>query len=386
MKKVIRIYYSDVLKTTEDTEIYQWLTERYTVIIDPINPDFLFYDIFGDDYKKFNNCVKIFLPTEDETADFNKCDYAAGFAHMQYGDRYFRRSFCLDELTPDIQDRSSVSEKLLNRKFCNFIYSNPCYGEGALLRQEFCKKLMTYKHVDCPGRVLNNMNSNVIEDIYFNDWRESKRKFQSQYKFTIAFENDATDGWVTEKMPDAIRAFSVPIYYGDPNVNQDFNSKSFINVADFGFDLDKVVERIIELDNDNQAYLEILKESPLNQDFRFDGQERFKQWVFSIIEKGRKPFNKDPRHISCDKKRMRAIKNEYRIKHGIRNDSYLEGNPNSKDFPFADLQMFLTDYKAKKFRLKKWRYKFLSKLLFGPLRKKYKEKYKQIKQKIREAR
>lgn len=383
MNKTISIYYSDVLKSTEDTEIYQWLTERYTVIIDPVNPDFLFYDIFGDDYKNYRGCVKIFLPTEDETANFNECDYAAGFAHMDYGDRYFRRNFCLEELTTDIQNRSSVSESLLNRKFCNFIYSNPCYGEGSLLRQEFCKKLMAYKHVDCPGLVLNNMDRRAIEELYFNDWRESKRHFQSQYKFTIAFENDATDGWVTEKLPDPMLAFSVPIYYGDPDVNKDFNPKSFINIADFGFDLDKAVERVIELDNNDDAYLTMLKESPLQPGFRFDGKERFKEWIFSVVEKGRHPFNKDPRNISRDKERMRAIKNEFRAKHGIRND---DAPTTAKNVHPSDLAMFLTDYKNKKYRFKKWWYKILSKFLFGKFRKKYKEKYKTLKQKIQETR
>ncbi len=383
MKKTISIYYTDVLKPIEETDIYKWLTERYTVIVDPINPEFLFYDIFGDDYKKYQGCVKIFIPTEDETANFNECDYAAGFARLSYGERYFHRSFCLDEIPSSIQNRSSVTEALLNRKFCNFIYSNPCYGEGAFLRQELCKKLMQYKQVDCPGRVLNNMDRNVIDDVYFGDWRESKRQFQAQYKFTIAFENDATDGWVTEKMPDAMRAFSVPIYYGDPGVNNDFNSKAFVNLADYEFDLDKLVERIIELDNDDAAYLAILKEQPMAADFKFDGEERFKEWIYSIIEKGRKPFNKDPRDISRNKIRMRAIKDDYRAQHNIPNENQLQTKENTISYD-SDLRMFLTDYKAKKYRLKKLRYKILSKILFGKARKRYKEKYKNLEKFIEE--
>jgi hypothetical protein len=382
MKKTISMYYTDVLESVEDTIIYKWLTERYTVIVDPINPDFLFYNIFGDDYKKYHGCVKTFIVNEDEAPNFNECDYAAGFVRLSYGDRYFRRVPDLCELDKSIQDRSSVSEAMLNRKFCNFIYSNPCYGEGAYLRQELCKKLMEYKRVDCPGRVLNNMDRSVIEEIYFNDWRGSKRKFQSNYKFTIAFENGATEGYITEKVLDALMAFSVPIYYGDPDVNLDLNPKAFINAADYGFDLDKIVQRVIELDNDNDAYLAMLREKPMQPDFRFDGTERFKEWIFSIIEKGRKPFNKDPRDVSRNKTRMRAIKNEYRAQHGIRNEDFIGmSTSNSSDFA-----MFLTDYKKKKYRLKKLRYEILSKILFGRARKKYQEKYIALKQKINEIR
>ena len=102
---------------------------------------------------------------------------------------------------------------------------------------------------------------------------------------TIAFENDATDGWVTEKMPDAIRAYSIPIYYGDPGINNDFNEKAFINLADYDYDLDKLVQRVIELDNNDEEYLAMLREQPLSTKFQFDGNERFKNWIYSIIEK-----------------------------------------------------------------------------------------------------
>lgn len=373
MQKTISIYYTDVIKPIKETDIYKWLTEKYTVIIDSKNPEFLFYDIFGDDYKKYNNCVKIFVPTEDETANFNECDYAAGFARISYGDRYFHRSFCLDELEPSIQQRSFDAAALLNRKFCNFIYSNSNCGEGAFLRQEFCKKLMKYKHVDCPGKVLNNMDRSVIDDVYVGDWRESKRQFQSQYKFTIAFENDATDGWVTEKMPDAIRAYSIPIYYGDPGINNDFNEKAFINLADYDYDLDKLVQRVIELDNNDEEYLAMLREQPLSTKFQFDGNERFKNWIYSIIEKGNKPLNKDPRNISRNKKSMRAIKKWYRAEHNI---------------PDEDLQNTINTSailaKNKIYCLKILKYTILYKFSFGKKQKKYKEKYNELIQKFEE--
>ena len=106
MKKTISMYYTDVLESVEDTIIYKWLTERYTVIVDPINPDFLFYNIFGDDYKKYHGCVKTFIVNEDEAPNFNECDYAAGFVRLSYGDRYFRRVPDLCELDKSIQDSS----------------------------------------------------------------------------------------------------------------------------------------------------------------------------------------------------------------------------------------------------------------------------------------
>ncbi|MFD2145597.1 glycosyltransferase family 10 domain-containing protein [Mucilaginibacter antarcticus] len=57
--------------------------------------------------------------------------------------------------------------------------------------------------------------------------------FLSDYKFTIAFENDIYPGYQTEKLYDAMKANSIPIYCGDPFVGDIFYTGSFINAADY---------------------------------------------------------------------------------------------------------------------------------------------------------
>jgi hypothetical protein len=53
----------------------------------------------------------------------------------------------------------------------------------------------------------------------------------------------------------------IPIYWGDPDICKIFNPKAFINVLDFP-SLDAVVERVQELDSDENAYISMLKEPP----------------------------------------------------------------------------------------------------------------------------
>jgi hypothetical protein len=50
-------------------------------------------------------------------------------------------------------------------------------------------------------------------------------------------------------------ARTLPIYWGNPRVAEDFNPRSFVDASDFP-DLDALVERIIELDQDDARYLE----------------------------------------------------------------------------------------------------------------------------------
>ena len=166
------------------------------------------------------------------------------------------------------------------------------------MRQEFCKKLMEYKPIDCPGKVLNNMNAEDELAPRNGDWWHSKLEFLKKYKFTIAFENSRSDGYTTEKLLQPLQSFSVPIYWGNALVTRDFNPKAFINCNDYDNDFGAVIERIKELDNDPDKYLAMLRENPMQPDYDFEQRKKYEKWLLNIIEKGNKPFNKDPRHWS----------------------------------------------------------------------------------------
>jgi hypothetical protein len=51
---------------------------------------------------------------------------------------------------------------------------------------------------------------------------------------------------------------SIPLYWGNPLIHQEFNTKSFVNFYNFGY-LDQMIEYIIELDKNNDKYLEMLR-------------------------------------------------------------------------------------------------------------------------------
>lgn len=286
-----------------DNFIIDLLAERYEVDIVE-EPDFLFYSAFGFHHfsKKYQHCVKIFLAGEPVVPNFNDCDYAIGYVNMEFGHRYFRAASVLSSITgksisKDIQDRSAVDNRLLDRKFCNFIYSNATNGQGAALRMQFCNALMKYKRVDCPGEVLHNMAADELKQRYTvgangvmqansNFWQESKIAFQQKYKFSIAFENTKLDGFYTEKILNPFYAKSIPIYWGSGEITKEFNPKAFINCADYDYDFQRVIDRVIALDQDNKQYMQMLREKPLRDDFDFENRERLKDFLYGIIEKG----------------------------------------------------------------------------------------------------
>lgn len=63
--------------------------------------------------------------------------------------------------------------------------------------------------------------------------RESNASRFNQFAFNIAMENTVAPGYITEKIGNAFKAGSIPIYWGTSEINDFFNPASFVNVSDY---------------------------------------------------------------------------------------------------------------------------------------------------------
>ncbi|MDE7475751.1 MAG: glycosyltransferase, partial [Duncaniella sp.] len=57
----------------------------------PATPDILFFS--RDDsmhHLDYDGCVKIYFTGENDVPDFNECDYAISFHHLNFGERHLR--------------------------------------------------------------------------------------------------------------------------------------------------------------------------------------------------------------------------------------------------------------------------------------------------------
>ena len=291
----------------ENSCYIQALRKHYSVEISE-KPDFVFYSVFGTEFLQFPNSIRIFLALEPVLPNFNDCDYAIGTSKLSFGGRYFRTPPYTDYgegvLWESLTKAREVSIKDAKRKFCNFIYSNENSGAGAQLRIKFCKELMEYRRIDCPGSVLNNMKDviepryfdrNYLSDKSFNSrWIWSKLEFLQNYKFSIAFENSAMPGWTTEKLIHPMMAKTIPIYWGNPDVSEYFNPRSFINCVDYGDDFEAVIQRVLELDQDEEQYLDMLGQRPLLDTYPLHWKDDMAEYLSGIIDRGVKPFDKNP--------------------------------------------------------------------------------------------
>lgn len=93
-------------------------------------------------------------------------------------------------------------------------------------RAPLLQELFRYVGVHSYGRLLNNRP--FADDA--GD-RTSKRRIAARYPFCLAFENSISADYVTEKIFDALRAGSIPVYLGAPNVAQYVPPGSYIDAA-----------------------------------------------------------------------------------------------------------------------------------------------------------
>ena len=255
-------FITDVLKT------------KYELIISE-QPDYIFYSNFG--FQHLNvSCVRIYFSGENIVPDFNICDYAIGFHEIEFEDRYLRYPLYMlyvSDFKLALNKHEHVQKDINSRKFCNFIYSN---SKASIEREIFFNELSKYKDVDSGGKLFNNIGYYICDKI----------DFMKDYKFSIAFENSMTNGYITEKILHAFSAKTIPIYWGSPNISKYFNSKSFINAHDFK-DFHDLIKKII-LINDNQDTVRNYLLEPMFNDKQLKYHEslieKFRGFLFHIFD------------------------------------------------------------------------------------------------------
>ena len=257
----------------EEDNLYKLLSKRYEIELSD-NPDYVFFQRFGYKHLYYENAIKIEKSGENTVPDFNFCDYAIGCDYMEFGDRYLRVPMVAfnPEYSKLYASFPPASEKLLERDFCSFVVSN---GNGHPLRYRFFQELSKYKKVASGGRFMNNIGEpNGVKD---------KLRFISSFKFNICFENSSSPGYTTEKIVQALSAYTIPIYWGNPLIEKDFNPACFIHLQNEK-DIAKVVEEIIYLDTHDDEYLARCISDRFSEDFQRHYDDAILNFLTHIIE------------------------------------------------------------------------------------------------------
>jgi hypothetical protein len=276
----IRVNFSDFWPgfRCDDNFFWNFLKQRFDVELHA-QPDFLIYSNRENHVHRVHNCVKIYFAVESFAPDWRECDYAFTCRYLDDDPRHLRLPLYALFAKPEELIRTGREDwgpvLAQKKEFCAFVVGKT----DPPSRIAFFEKLCRYKKVHSAGGVMNNIG-----------WRVpclpgAKVEFLRKYKFNIAYENSAIPGYTTEKIVEAMQAHCLPIYWGSPRVNEEFNTGSFLNRPDFPSE-EALIEEIIALDKDDAKFLERLKQPNFinNRPNEFYNEERlFKQFekIFS---------------------------------------------------------------------------------------------------------
>jgi len=292
----IRIDFCDFGPNFSKTDffLYQLLRERFDLELCD-QPDFLVYCQSCHRAHRLHSSVRICYSVESDLPDFRICDYSLAPVRFDDPRHLMLPHYVAYGKATDILKRHEDHKKILaaKTKFCSFIVSGYNKRKNGN-RVELFQKLSRYQKVDSAGRKFNNIGGPLPQGTH------AKVDFLRPYKFNIAYENRALPGYTTEKIFEPMLVRCLPIYWGDPEINQHFNPRSFLNRSDFPSD-EALIEKIMELDQDDAKYLEFMRQPYFHEDIPnqyFDPnrildffEKIFTQKITPVAQAGRKSFS-----------------------------------------------------------------------------------------------
>ena len=227
-------------------------------------PDLVIFGPFGSTWKSFpTNVPKVHYtgenspPVKEDGVLLN-----LGFRHNEMNSSYIRMPLWLlsidwfgadaDRLVnpKPIPLAACTQTRLEPRsKFCAFIVSNPSNP----IRNQAFKWLNEHKPVDSAGRLFNNVGADIFAGLGGGGGELAKLKFLQDYKFCLAYENSSSRGYCTEKYLHAKAAGCIPIYWGDSEVQRDFDMNGCIDARQFKSPQD-LIDAVKKVDEDDAEW------------------------------------------------------------------------------------------------------------------------------------
>ena len=126
------------------------------------------------------------------------------------------------------------------KKLLSIVASNKNYATGHQLRHKVIS-LNLHKDLELWGSGYR----------WFSDEPEDRAKPFKDYMYLIVIENCRYPNYFTDKIIDCFASGAIPIYWGDPNINQHFNEKGFYTWNTIE-ELIKILEKISSEDYYNK--------------------------------------------------------------------------------------------------------------------------------------
>lgn len=229
--------------------------------------DVILFGPFGTRWKSANAAIPKIHFTGENTPPLEGAQLNLGFGHYDaVNEAYLRLPLWMLEVNwfrADVEKLQNPKPLPIDRctkvfmedlekkkKFCAFVVTNPCQP----MRNAAFDWLNNYKRVDSAGRLFNNMGDQIFAGLGGGGGELKKLEFLKNYKFCLSYENQSAPGYVTEKLLHAKAAGCIPIYWGDPKVERDFNIDGCIDAREFKT-REQLIEAVKKVDTDTGLWL-----------------------------------------------------------------------------------------------------------------------------------
>jgi hypothetical protein len=144
-----------------------------------------------------------------------------------------------------------IKNNINREKYCAFICRYDYFGD----RAKFADLVAQINPINFPGNFRHNDDSLQI------NYNDDKIEYLKQFKFNLCPENSDNNGYVTEKIFDAIKAGCIPIYWGSENKPEpEILNQSRILFLKLNGDNTDVINKIRFLNENPQAYQEFVNQ------------------------------------------------------------------------------------------------------------------------------
>lgn len=151
----------------------------------------------------------------------------------------------------DSKDNHSFGD----RKFCAYLCSHNDKG-----RRRMYEQFSEIDRVDCDGKLFHNNDD--LKGIYNDD----KLEYLRHYRFNLTPENSNHQGYVTEKLFEAIASGCIPIYHGsDNNPEPEILNIEAIIFIEVGAENKQAIQMVTELNGDKKKYMDFACQNRFTQ-------------------------------------------------------------------------------------------------------------------------
>ena len=262
-KKSLPIHRRRVAFADPDPEshpaFWEMLIDELPLELDEENPEIV---IFGsnteNEYLDCTDALRLFLTSKCELPDFNLIDYAFGHKDLSLDDRHFQLpGYFFSQWFDSLLTGTGASRRVERTRFCSYNFGDA--GDHPV-REKLFHRLSDYKFVHAHGAHLNNAEP-LERTSQEKGWHDALCSVLDQYKFAIVCEDVSSPGYTSARVVEALACGTIPIYWGNPLIEREFNPERLINLHCYD-SIDSAVARIIEIDSSDTLFQHITEQPP----------------------------------------------------------------------------------------------------------------------------